>query len=90
MRFKISEKGKDTIRVQIQDRDETLFRPILALLMEDDAVAEVKHGEGHPQLDDPWLFIKVKKGKPISPLKRALEALSKQYKDARALVEEAL
>lgn len=90
MRFKLAKKDKNTLRVDIQDKDETFFRPLIERLMEDEAVEEVRYGEGHLQLDEPWIFIKVKIGKPQSSLKRALRALSNQYKEARESAEKAL
>ncbi|MBI5001501.1 MAG: DNA-directed RNA polymerase subunit L [Euryarchaeota archaeon] len=90
MKFTLLEKEKDSIRVQITDLDETLFRPLIAQLLLDDVVTEAKYSLGHPDLDKPWIYIEVKSGKPQAALKRSLKALSNQFKEARELFEKEL
>jgi DNA-directed RNA polymerase subunit L len=90
MKFVLLEKGKDTLKVQVEDIDETLFYPLINELQADDGVAEARYYLGHPQLEKPMIYVKVKSGKPQAALKRALKSLSNQFKDARELFEKEL
>jgi len=90
MNFTLLDKGKDSIKVQVNDLDETLFYPLINELQKDETVAEARYFIGHPQLDKPAIFVKVKSGKPQAAFKRALKALSNQYKGARELFEKEL
>jgi DNA-directed RNA polymerase subunit L len=90
MKFVLLEKGKDTLKVQVEDIDETLFYPLINELQNDEGIAEVRYYLGHPQLEKPVIDVRVKSGKPQAALKRALKALSNQFKDARELFEKEL
>jgi DNA-directed RNA polymerase subunit L len=90
MKFVLLDKGKDTLKVQVEDIDETLFYPLISELQNDETVAEARYYLGHPQLEKPMIFVKVKSGKPQAALKRALKSLSNEFKEARELLEEEL
>jgi len=81
------EKDKDSIKVQIRDADLTLIQPLINELLEDEGVAEVKYITGHPELDIPMLYVKVKSGKPQTALKRAAKTISNEFKEAREKLE---
>ncbi len=83
MELELIEKDKDSIKVQIRDSDMTLISPLVSELLSDEAVSEVKYVTGHPELDLPVLYVKVKSGKPQTALKRAAKNLSNQFKEAR-------
>jgi DNA-directed RNA polymerase subunit L len=87
MKFVLLEKGKDTLKVQVEDLDETLFYPLINELQNDEAIAEARYYLGHPTLEKPVISVKVKTGKPQAALKRALKALSNQFKEAREQFE---
>jgi DNA-directed RNA polymerase subunit L len=53
-------------------------------------IAEVKYTAGHPDLEIPTLYVKVKSGKPQTALKRAAKALSNEFKEAREKLEKDL
>jgi DNA-directed RNA polymerase subunit L len=90
MNFVLLEKGKDSIKVQVNELDETLFYPLINELQKDEAIAEARYFIGHPQLDKPMILVKVKSGKPQAAFKRALKSLSNQFKEAREIFEKEL
>jgi len=87
MELKLLEKDKDSIQVQIRDADMTLIQPLINELLTDEGVAEVKYITGHPDLDIPVLYVKVKSGKPQTALKRAAKTISNEFKEAREKLE---
>lgn len=90
MEFKLVEKKKDLIKIEIEDPDETLIYPLIHELLQDKNVKDATYSTGHPQLDKAALTIIVKDGKPQAALKKAAKALSNQYLEARQLVEKQL
>ena len=90
MEFKLLEKKKDSMKVEIKDPDETLITPLLHELLQDKNVLDAKFTTGHPQLGKAVLTIEVKEGKPQAALKKAAKALANQYLEARQLVEKQL
>lgn len=90
MEFKLLEKKKDSIKVEIVDPDETLIDPLIHELLQDKNVADARFVTGHPQLDKPVLTVEVKEGKPQAALKKAAKSLANQFTEARQLVEKQL
>lgn len=89
MELQLLDKDKDSIRVQVRDADMTLIQPLISELLSDEGVAEVKYITGHPELDIPVLYVKVKNGKPQTALKRASKALANEFKEGREKLEKA-
>jgi len=87
MELQLLEKTKDSMNVQVRDADLTLIQPLISQLLTDEDVAEVKYITGHPELDIPVLYVKVKTGKPHAALKRAAKAISNEYKKAKEDLE---
>jgi len=90
MEFKLLEKKKDSIRVEIKDADETLIYPLMHELLQDKNVVDARFTTGHPQLDKAILMVEVKEGKPQAALKKAAKALANQFLEARQQVEKQL
>ncbi|OGS52097.1 MAG: hypothetical protein A3K75_02145 [Euryarchaeota archaeon RBG_13_61_15] len=90
MEFKLLEKKKDSIKVQVYNADETLIYPLIHELLQDKNVDDARYVTGHPQLDKAILIVKVKEGKPQAALKKAAKSLSNQFLEARQLVEKQL
>lgn len=90
MEFKLLEKKKDSIKVEIQDADETLIYPLIHELLQDKNVADARYVTGHPQLDKSTLVVEVKEGKPQAALKKAAKSLTNRFTEARELVEKQL
>ncbi len=90
MELELMEKEKDSIKIRLIDSNTTLINPLINELVEDEKVADVDYWSGHPDLDRPTLFVKVKSGKPQTALKRAAKNLSNQYKDVREKLQKEL
>jgi len=90
MEFKLLEKKKDSIKVEIQNADETLIYPFIHELLQDKNVSDARYVTGHPQLDKSILVVEVKEGKPQAALKKAAKSLANQFAEARELVEKHL
>jgi DNA-directed RNA polymerase subunit L len=87
MQLQLLDKDKDSIQVQVRDADNTMIQPLINELLSDEGVEEVKYITGHPDLDIPVLYIRVKSGKPQTALKRAAKTLSNEFKEAREKIE---
>jgi DNA-directed RNA polymerase subunit L len=87
MQLQLLDKDKDSIHVQVRDADMTVIQPLISELLADEGVEEVKYTIGHPTLDIPVLYVKVKSGKPQTALKRATKTISNEFKEAREKLE---
>lgn len=87
MELKLLDSTKTQARIEISEMDETLLYPLVDELLRDKDVSEAKYVSGHPQLDKPVIFVKVKKGKPQTAVKRAAANISKQFKEAKQNLE---
>ena len=90
MEFKLVEKKKDLIKIEIEDSDETLIYPLIHELLQDKNVKDARYSTGHPQLDKAVLTVVVKDGKPQAALKKAAKSLANQFLEARQLIEKQL
>lgn len=90
MEFKLLDKKKNSIKVEILQPDETLINPLIHELLQDKNVVDARFTTGHPQLDKAILMVEVKEGKPQASLKKAAKALANQFLEARQLVEKQL
>jgi DNA-directed RNA polymerase subunit L len=90
MELELIEKDKDSIKIKFIDPDITLINPLINELLEDEMVVDVDYWDGHPELDNPTLLVKVDKGKPQTALKRASKNLSNQYKEVREKLQKEL
>ena len=87
MEFKVLETEKNALRVEIEGPDDTVIYPLINELLKDEDVAEAKYSVGHPQLDKPVLYVRTKKGKPQTAIKKAAESLAGAFREARTLFE---
>jgi DNA-directed RNA polymerase subunit L len=90
MELILLESKKTSAKIEVSGMDETLLYPLVDELMMDKDVTEAKYVTGHPQLDNPVIYVKVKKGKPQTALKRAAMKISKEFKEARENLEKQL
>jgi len=79
MELNLAEKTKDSITIRIKDTDMTLITPLLHILSDDANVSIVRYADEHPELEDPILFVSVKKGTPEEAIKKAATAISEYY-----------
>jgi len=79
MELNLVEKTKDSITIRIKDTNMTLITPLLHILSDDANVSMVRYADEHPELEDPVLFVSVKKGTPEEAIKKAANAISEYY-----------
>ncbi len=87
MEMRVLERDKNALKVSIETPDDTVVYPLINELLKDEDVAEAKYSVGHPQLDKPVLYVRTKKGKPQTAIKKAAESLSGQFREAKTLFE---
>lgn len=83
MELRLLEGKKTHARIEVSEFDATLLYPLVAELLNDKDVSEARIITGHPQLDKPVIYVKVKKGKPQTAVKRAAKKIAKEFKEAR-------
>ena len=86
MEFRLLESDKNSITIEILDVDLTLINPLVEELLADPKVETAMYKPGHPALDNPTLYLKVKSGKPETVLKKASKNLGKKFKDLRDIM----
>ncbi|MCL4341163.1 MAG: DNA-directed RNA polymerase subunit L [Candidatus Thermoplasmatota archaeon] len=88
--FKVLEKEKDSITLEMMNYDNTLLRPLMDEILKDEQVKEARYFIKHPIIDNPKIFIKVKSGKPQAALKRSVKRLSKVYETVQTDLQKEL
>jgi DNA-directed RNA polymerase subunit L len=87
MEVKLLDLKKTQMRIEMSESDETIVFPLLNQLLNDKDVVDARYVPGHPELDKPQIFIKVKKGRPQTVFRRAARELSKEYAQCKTLIE---
>ena len=87
MEFRLIEKDKNKLTIEIAEADKTLLQPIVVELLKDKAVVTAQLLERHPVLDKPHLMVKVKAGSPETAIKKAARSLSGQFTKCLELFE---
>lgn len=87
MDIKLLDLKKTQLRIEISDFDETMIFPLLNQLLKDKDVSDARYIPGHPQLDKPQIFLKVKKGRPQTVFRRVARRLSKDFEACKTLIE---
>lgn len=90
MEFRVLEREKGSLQLEVTNPDDTIIYPLIGELLADDAVEDARYITGHPLLDKPKIFVRVKEGRPQTALKRAAERLAGRYREARELFAGAL
>ncbi len=86
MELKLLKKGKQSIEFELMDADKTILHPLVEELLNDNKVELARYIVGHPQLDNPKIFVKVKEGKPQTVVKRVAKKLEKQFKECNEAI----
>lgn len=81
-------KDKISMEIEIKGENETLLTPLKRKLLDDEKVVFATFIMGHPLLDNPKLYLKVKEGKPQTALKRAAKAIIKDTQKLKKKFEE--
>lgn len=87
MELKLMKKRKQSIEFELVDADKTILYPLVEELVNDKKVEIARYIVGHPQLDKPKIFVKVKDGKPQTAVKRVAKKLAKQFKECNEALE---
>ena len=83
-------EDKNSVKMEIVNPDDTVLRLLVDQLTMEDEVAEASYNIGHPDLDKPFLYVRTKKIRPQTALKKAAEALAEQYRDIKKLLDKEL
>ncbi len=84
--MKLIEKDKKSIEIEVENLTETFLEPLNIRLLEDEAVDYANYFMGHPDRDEPHIFVRVKNGKPQTALKRCSRGLAKDFEDLKKQV----
>ena len=87
MKINLISRDKDSMKLEFADADETVIIPLVTELLNDANIAEVRYKLGHPELEKPTLYIKMKEGKPNVAIKKAAKNISEIYKDIKMKFE---
>jgi DNA-directed RNA polymerase subunit L len=87
MEVKLLDLKKTQMRIEMSESDETVVFPLLNRLLKDKDVADARYISGHPELDKPQIFLRVKKGRPQTVFRRAAKSLSKEFAQCKTLIE---
>ncbi len=79
MEFKVVDKGKDFIIYEVVNSDNTILRPLMEELLNDEMIKSARYYMEHPYLSNPRIYIEVKQGKPQAALKRTLRRMGKVW-----------
>lgn len=88
MDISLISKDKNSMEIEIRGENETLLTPLKQRLLNDDKVEFATFIIGHPLLDNPKLFVRVKEGKPQTALKRAAKSIIKDAEKLKKKFEE--
>ncbi len=86
MELKVVSKDKNTIEIEVE-KDETFVNALREKLVSDENVESAICSTGHPMIDKPKIFVRVKKGKPVSALEKAVKKLGKEIEDFKTAFE---
>ncbi len=90
MEFKVVNEERNAITLEVIDPNENLLQPLVNELLKVSEVTEARFQTGHPYLDKPVLYIRTKKVKPQTTLKKVADSLAEQYSAAKKLLEKEL
>jgi DNA-directed RNA polymerase subunit L len=88
MELKVVSKDKNSIEIEM-DKDETFINPLKEKLLLNSNVDTAICRRGHPLLDKPRIFVRVKKGKPVDALGKAVKDFENDIKSFKTSFEKA-
>ena len=90
MELKIIGKGKNTLRIEIEDEDESFANLLAKTLLEEKETDSASFQKDHPQMGNPVLLLVSEKADPTKLLKRAARKIREQSKELNKEVEKVL
>ncbi len=79
MQIYVMEKTEDSLKLGLKDASTTVVEPIIDELNRDPKVDFVRYIVDHPDLTDPMVELKVKKGTPAEAFQRACAAVNQYF-----------
>lgn len=89
MKLKLLSKGENVIELLIEGEDHSLPNALVSTLLEDDDVEFASYVMDHPEVGQPKLVVRTKRGKPGKALADAVKKLAKQAAAFRSAFEKA-
>ncbi|MCS7120994.1 MAG: DNA-directed RNA polymerase subunit L [Archaeoglobaceae archaeon] len=86
MELKITEIGKDFVRIVIKGEDHTFLNLLQHYLAEDEHVIFVRYNIPHPLIEEAELFVKTDGDEPIKAILRANEKIEKDCSKLMSLL----
>jgi len=83
MELKLLEREKDSIKVEFEAVDEAILHLFITELLKNEDVRTATYTQEHIEDDKHVLFLQVKKGRPVTVMKKAAEVLSEEFKKAK-------
>ncbi|MFH1622965.1 MAG: RpoL/Rpb11 RNA polymerase subunit family protein [Candidatus Aenigmatarchaeota archaeon] len=81
MELKAVKESDDTLLLEVKGESVTVTNVVTGELWNDENVKEAAHIKEHPYLEEPKIFVKVSKGKPVTALDKAAERVIKQTEE---------
>jgi len=75
MELEVLNKDEESLAVKLIGEDHTLCNVLRKFLSDDESVTAASYSIEHPLLEHPKLYVKVKKGRPMTALTRAAEQI---------------
>lgn len=79
MQIYVVSREENTLRLGLKNHNTTIIEPLIQELNQDAAVEYCRYIVDHPDLDDPYLEVKVRSGTPEEALKRAAAAVGDYF-----------
>ena len=90
MELRPVKESDDTLLLEVKGESVTATSVIKGELWADENVKEAAHIKEHPYLEEPKIFVKVSKGKPVTALDKAAERVIKQSEEFSDAFKKAL
>ena len=76
--YVVSREGK-TLRLGLKNHSTTIIEPLIQELNQNEDVEYCRYIGDHPDLDDPYLEVRVRNGTPEEALKKASAAVGEYF-----------
>ncbi len=80
----LSEKG-NTVEIELTDANDTVTQLLVEMLLEEDEVITALSSIQHPLLDKPKIFVKTKKVKPTTVIKKVAEKIGDDFETCQKM-----
>jgi DNA-directed RNA polymerase subunit L len=83
MELKLVQKEKDLIKVELEAVDEAIINLFITELLENDDVKLATYSKGHIEEDKCIMTVQMKKGRPVTAMKKIADTLAEEFKKCR-------